>query len=303
VRPIDKRDHYVKRCVGVAGDKVQIINGQLFINDSIADNQEFLQFKYRVKDSTIGVQELIDLDIPIDKHTINRFNELTLTNKVIRELNENIRNYIKYQSIIVNTAGKSLTYRFKFELHSGNLEEQLGLKVNEETISGISVMSLTNKEREKIENKGYDLVPMLKDKEKGDTDNRIYPYNPKAFPWNIDNYGPIKIPKKGWTIELNGKNLTFYKRCIEAYEGNKLRVIGGKVYINDNESTKYTFKQDYYWMMGDNRHNSQDSRFWGFVPFDHVVGKPLLIWFSKKLDSWFFDLRSWRFSRLMKIIE
>jgi len=237
VRPIDKRDHYVKRCVGISGDVIEVIDGMLYVNNERAIDPENIQYKYELENTRL----------------------------------------------------------------SSPLLEKYGVNESYNGPNGNQNLTLTFNEADTLKEKGFDISRNIN--KKGNGLSHIYPHKPKAFPWNEDHYGPIQIPKKGWTIELNGKNIALYKRCIEAYEGNKLRVKGGKVYINDNESAKYTFKQDYYWMMGDNRHNSQDSRFWGFVPFDHVVGKPLLIWFSKKLDSWFFDLRSWRFSRLMKIIE
>jgi signal peptidase I len=98
--------------------------------------------------------------------------------------------------------------------------------------------------------------------------------------WNKDNFGPIYIPQAGKTISLTLASLPFYKRLISVYEGNDLKVVGNDIYINDKIATTYTFKQDYYWMMGDNRHNSEDSRYWGYVPADHIVGKPVLIWMS-----------------------
>ena len=107
--------------------------------------------------------------------------------------------------------------------------------------------------------------------------------------WTRDNYGPIWIPQRGATIELTPQNLALYSRCIKNYEGNQLEVKGDKVWINGAEATTYTFQYDYYWMMGDNRHNSADSRSWGFVPEDHIVGKPILVWLSLDKDRSLFD--------------
>lgn len=108
-------------------------------------------------------------------------------------------------------------------------------------------------------------------------DKSLFPHNQK---WSLDNYGPIYIPQAHKTVVLNKETLPFYRRLITVYEDNKLEEKGGKIYINDREATNYTFQQDYYWMMGDNRHRSEDSRYWGFVPMDHVVGKPVFIWWS-----------------------
>lgn len=111
----------------------------------------------------------------------------------------------------------------------------------------------------------------------------MYPHDPKNFGgWTNDNFGPIWIPKKGVTIDINMNNIALYKRIINVYEHNDFEIRSGKIFINGEESDSYTFKQNYYWAMGDNRHNSEDSRVWGFVPYDHIVGKPLFIWMSSE---------------------
>jgi signal peptidase I len=119
----------------------------------------------------------------------------------------------------------------------------------------------------------------LRKANKGDRDPKIFPHN-KDYNWNNDFFGPIYIPQKGKTININLKVLPIYKRLISEYERNDLEVKGNQILINGKLATTYTFKQDYYWMMGDNRDNSIDARYWGFVPFDHVIGKPVFIWMS-----------------------
>ena len=128
----------------------------------------------------------------------------------------------------------------------------------------------------------------------------IFPFSP-AYPWTEDNYGPLWIPAKGSTVALTLENLCLYRRIIAVYEENKLEVRNGTIYINDKPADSYTFKMDYYFMMGDNRHNSADSRFWGFVPEDHIVGKPSFIWFSSDKDKSF--PKNIRWSRIVRKIN
>ena len=129
---------------------------------------------------------------------------------------------------------------------------------------------------------------------------RLFPYDDKHL-WNVDNYGAIYLPKEGATIALTQDNISIYQRCIVEFEGNKLDMRDGKFFINDKETTTYTFKQGYYWMMGDNRHNSADSRFWGFVPEDHIVGKAVFIWMSWDSEGSFFSKIRWK--RLFSLIH
>lgn len=138
--------------------------------------------------------------------------------------------------------------------------------------------------------------------EPADTWNpEVFP-NSKDYPWNIDFFGPLWIPKAGATVELSTKNLPLYERIIHAYEGNDLKVKDDKIYINGVESDSYTFKMDYYWMMGDNRHNSADSRIWGFVPTDHVVGKAVFVWLSLDPNKSLFDGKI-RFNKSLRVVH
>lgn len=229
VRPIDKKDHYIKRAVAIPGDKLEIRKRQLYINDAPVKNPEHLQFLYRVK-------------IPADQ-AINRG---------------------KLEEIGVDW-GDVYAARSQNVFASGNQE---ALFLDSTQVRSIKSMY-----------PGAELEIVNMPKEPG----KLFPHDTEHFPdWSVDNYGPITIPAKGMTVELSPENIALYKRIIGVYEGNDLEISGDKIIINSQEVDSYTFQQDYYWAMGDNRHNSEDSRAWGFVPFDHVVGKPLFIWFSTK---------------------
>ncbi|QKJ28947.1 signal peptidase I [Mucilaginibacter mali] len=134
----------------------------------------------------------------------------------------------------------------------------------------------------------------------GEYDPQVFPHN-SAFKWNQDNFGPLVMPKRGMAIALNDSTMALYRRAIELYEGNKVTVSGKDVLINGKKATRYTFKMNYYWMMGDNRHNSLDSRFWGYVPEDHVVGKAMITWMSIDSTGTFLDKVRW--NRILKAIK
>jgi signal peptidase I len=134
----------------------------------------------------------------------------------------------------------------------------------------------------------------------GKFDSLIFPHNTN-FKWNLDNFGPLTMPKKGWTVQLNDSTMALYRRAIELYEHNKVEIQGKDILINGQKATSYTFKMNYYWMMGDNRHNSLDARFWGYVPEDHIVGKAIITFFSTDATQDFFHKIRW--NRILKPID
>ncbi|MDA3891263.1 MAG: signal peptidase I [Salinivirgaceae bacterium] len=166
--------------------------------------------------------------------------------------------------------------------------------------SGYYQIPLTKKVADRI--RTFNIVKRVERKNAGDSDNsgRVFPHDSR-FKWNQDNYGSIWIPKKGATTDLTLENLPFYKRVIGHYEGNDLEVKDSIIYINGEVATSYTFKMDYYWMMGDNRHNSLDSRYWGYVPENHIVGRASLIWLSLDKDLSF--PKNIRFKRMFRSIH
>ncbi|MFZ4548950.1 MAG: signal peptidase I [Bacteroidales bacterium] len=239
-RPVDKRENYIKRCIALPGDTLQIIDQVVHINGKASDFPELSQFMYRVK--TDGN--------PINKRLISK---LDITEEV---------------------------------------------QVTEE---GDQVLTLTTESAAKLKQLPNVLSVEKIIQPKGFWQPYIFPFD-STYDWNVDNFGPLYIPKAGATTQLTLANLPLYERIITAYELNSLEVKGGKIFINGKESTSYTFKMDYYWMMGDNRHNSADSRFWGFVPADHIVGKAVFVWLSLDNNKSLFDGKI-RWGKLFRTIH
>ncbi|MDH6357685.1 S26 family signal peptidase [Parabacteroides sp. PF5-9] len=256
-RPVDKRENYVKRCIGMPGDTLQIIENQVYIDGQPAINPETMQLNYYVE--TDGSP---------------------LTEEQFRLLN------ISKEDRLIESDPDVLAY-FGFEQ---NVHRQYNpvyhIPLTQEALAIVQKLPIVRKvviSSDAIYRSFY------------------YPIGYKTG-WDRDNYGPIWIPKKGATIELNEFNLAVYARCIKNYENNALEIKNGTVYINGQAETTYTFKYDYYFMMGDNRHKSADSRSWGFVPEDHVVGKPILIWLSLDKDRGLFDGKI-RWNRMFRMVH
>lgn len=237
VRPIDKREHYIKRCVGLPGDKLEIKDQVIHIDDTPLENAENTQFS-----------NLIYLKKPLTR--------LELAD--IFGLHSWYQVKLRSQGIERQSNDRSKEFLITC---SNNLVAEM--RANTSVVDSVvnNVIPAGS---------GYGFLKMF-------PNSNLEPYNK----WNIDNYGPVNIPAEGEVVDLTLGNLPLYKRVIEAYEGNTLKVKDGKIFINGTETNSYTIKQNYYWLMGDNRHNSADARFWGFVPEDHVVGRAAFTWMSR----------------------
>ena len=235
-RPTDRRENYVKRCVGLPGQTLQIKNRIIYLNGKANKEPDNVQYTYYVKlKGNLPDDFMHDLGISMaDLTSLNQNGYLPLTKKAAKAL----------------SARKDLVASVRL-----NTDQYVG---------------------------------------------DLYPLN-AVTGWTRDNYGPVWIPQKGKSIRLTMDNIAVYERPIRIYEGNDLDVKNGHIYINGKIANSYTFNMDYYWMMGDNRHNSADSRYWGFVPEDHIVGKPIFIWWSSDPDRKGFEGVRW--SRLFRWVD
>ena len=242
-RPVDKKENYVKRCVGIPGDVLELKNAQLFVNG--APQEEFEGMK-------------------------------------------------KQWTYYVSTNGTGLNKNILYKKHDITEPIKRGVNPNEYNIT------LTDNSRDAFKTFPYVTRVEKRIDKKGISNHYFFPHD-ENYKWNVDNFGPITIPKAGETIIITTENLSIYKDIIERYENNKIEIVDGEIYINDKGATTYTFTMDYYWMMGDNRHNSADSRFWGFVPENHIVGKALFVWMSWDTNAK--GLKKIRWNRLFRSVK
>ena len=239
-RPVDRRENYVKRCVGLPGQTLEICDGIVYLDGKENPAPKNVQFNYHVDMNSSYLPEAL-------------IYELGLSMKDVQDM---------YQTGCIP------------------LTRQAKEALEQHTEYVASVTPIVNNDTESL-----------------------YPQNAYTG-WTCDNYGPIWIPKKGESIELTPENIAIYERPIRVYEGNDLKITSeGDIIINGQKATEYTFKMDYYWMQGDNRHCSADSRYWGFVPEDHIVGKPIFIWLSTDADRAWFSGHHIRWNRLFSLVD
>ena len=272
-KPIDKKSNYVKRCVGIPGDTLEIIDG--FVHTNGSKNQlpdrarvQYTHFAYAQK----GVSSR--------KLLAEGFSDFNRTYKIDNITESSYQQIIPY---IIGRMGNTIEDFRVITTAKGlptDVIRKTGLRVSE-ILELKKEMTLTLDEATAMR-KVPEIDSVVRRFSKKNVPNEAFFPNKIPFDWNEDSFGPLVIPKKGMTVNLNKENLPLYKKIIAEYEANDLETSPSEIRINGNPTDQYTFKKDYYWMMGDNRHKSEDSRFWGFVPDDHIVGKPIFIWFSIK---------------------
>ncbi len=282
-KPIDKKSNYVKRCVGTPGDSLAVIAGDVYING------EKLQLSDRAKvmhDYTVYAQQGVSSRL-LQEVDASDYLRQYLTSRLAPN---------QYKALAPYVLGANPAPEGKIEL----ITSQKGIPT--EVIRRLRLSLVETKPRARVANLTDAMVAQLRNHTtidsviKTDTGRGVYggafPQRPGLYPWNNDHFGPIYIPKAGTTVAINATTIPLYKKIIRDYEHNEVKVSGEQVFINGKVATAYTFTQDYYWMMGDNRDHSEDSRTWGYVPADHIVGKPIFLWLS--FDNFTEGLFNWK---------
>jgi signal peptidase I len=265
--PSDLKTNYIKRCIAIGGDTIQVKNRQVYVNGVAAVNPPKMQYNYSLF-ATRRLSKKFFRKYMIPNHT-DYVKEPVEANLVIQS------GYLNLPKEVVDKVINGVYYKIDVR---PDLVEQI--------------------------KKEDGVIDMIIEEPNPNYTQAMFPFNNESKKWSADNYGPIWVPKEDATIKLDSSTVMIYGQVIAKYEGwspEELRIDNGKLYLNGQLQTEYTFKQDYYFMMGDNRHNSFDSRFWGFVPDDHVVGKAFMIWMSVDKDGGFSDKIRW--NRLFNIID
>ena len=323
-RPVDKRENFIKRTIGLPGETLEIKHRMVYINGKQIDNPSELQFRHVVEmqqgATPLSPDELLKIGISnedasymqvidglqctyitVNKTQLDKISksdllegwEPVLTPDIAAASFDEIDDTTEFLvKILVNYSNWTNIAQ--------KMSEEFGIpqEIIDKARYCYYTLPLTAETAEKLKARQGVKAVFPTEMCPGFSEPDIFPYV-ESNGWNVDNFGPVWIPKAGETVRLTAENLPIYRRAIEVFEGNKFEVRNGKIFINDKETTSYTFKMDYYWMMGDNRHNSADSRYWGFVPEDHIVGKATRVLFSWDKDQKSF-FKKIRWNRIFK---
>lgn len=323
VRPIDKRENFIKRCIGLPGETLEIRSQQVFINGNPIENPNEIQYTYAVKMRQSMLEYMQSMAIMGSMESLAEM-KFRQDEKVFRNVGvseDDLQTMVGPQYLFLNDSQiesmkrdlpcfelspmeymhdslRLVSVRMVMAMNNDTILNRLNaIGIGEEDVRLMSeyyTLPLTKEMAEKLRANAQIAEVMPLSQLAGYSELKLFPHA-EGYSWSIDNFGPLQIPAKGMTVKLDEHNLPIYRRAIWFFEGNDVELRDGKIYINGEETDKYTFKMNYYWMMGDNRHNSADSRYWGFVPEDHIVGRASMVIFSRDKD-----FRKIRWNRLFK---
>lgn len=323
VRPIDKRENFIKRCIGLPGETLEIRSQQVFINGKPIENPNEIQYTYAVKMRQSMLEYMQSMAIMGSMESLAEM-KFRQDEKVFRNVGvseDDLQTMVGPQYLFLNDSQiesmkrdlpcfelspmeymhdslRLVSVRMVMAMNNDTILNRLNaIGIGEDDVRLMSeyyTLPLTKEMAEKLRANAQIAEVMPLSQLAGYSELKLFPHA-EGYSWSIDNFGPLQIPAKGMTVKLDEHNLPIYRRAIWFFEGNDVELRDGKIYINGEETDKYTFKMNYYWMMGDNRHNSADSRYWGFVPEDHIVGRASMVIFSRDKD-----FRKIRWNRLFK---